>query len=91
MDANVDNETKFLAGVTAYLTNIGYDDVKVEAAKTDSNGNTISKYEVVDPATQNRDGKATATYALLTDKTKFTKTETHCGFTGTFTDVSQRG
>lgn len=72
LDANVDNEDKFLAGVTAYLTNIGYDDVKVEAAKTDSNGNTISKYEVVDPATQNRDGKATATYALLTDKTKFT-------------------
>ena len=31
------------------------------------------------------------TCTIYVDKTKFTKTETHCGFTGTFTDVSQRG
>ena len=32
-----------------------------------------------------------STCTLYVDKTKFTKTETQCGFTGTFTDVSQRG
>ena len=32
-----------------------------------------------------------STCTIYVDKTKFTKTETKCGFTGTFTDVSQRG
>ena len=32
-----------------------------------------------------------STCTIYVDKTKFTKTETQCGFTGTFTDVSQRG
>ena len=32
-----------------------------------------------------------STCAIYVDKTKFTKTEAECGFTGTFTDVSQRG
>ena len=31
------------------------------------------------------------TCTIYVDKTKFTKTETQCGFTGTFTDVSQQG
>ena len=35
--------------------------------------------------------KVPSTCTIYVDKTKFTKTETHCGFTGTFTDVSQRG
>ena len=32
-----------------------------------------------------------STCAIYVDKTKFTKTEAECGFTGTFTDVSQQG
>ena len=32
-----------------------------------------------------------STCTIYVDKTKFTKTETQCGFTGTFTDVSQQG
>ena len=32
-----------------------------------------------------------STCAIYVDKTKFTKTESECGFTGTFIDVSQQG
>ena len=32
-----------------------------------------------------------STCTIYVDKTKFTKTEAECGFTGTFTDVSQQG
>ena len=35
--------------------------------------------------------KVPSTCTIYVDKTKFTKTEAECGFTGTFTDVSQRG
>ena len=75
-DLNTDKGEKFAEGLQAYLANptVGFDDIKVNMAKTDSDGNAVDKFTVDNHATQNEDGKATVTFTLDTTDDYFTDT-----------------